>query len=109
VDRRRITVVDPIVILEVEANGSAVVGLNGHGLRAHLFDGPECAVLYAKASFVLQEHDAIAAGEAAVAALDRHTLLIAEITGGAHPFARSLVEGPHLVIGMGEDDAGPIR
>src|SRR6266513_1800703 len=109
VDRRRITVVDPIVILEVEANGSAVVGLNGHGLRAHLFDGPECAVLYAKASFVLQEHDAIPAGEAAVAALDRHTLLIAEITGGTHPHPRSRLEGPHLVMGMGEDDAGPIR
>src|SRR5450631_3647585 len=108
VDRRRITVVDPIVILEVEANGSAVVGLNGHGLRAHLFDGPECAVLYAKASFVLQEHDAIPAGEAAVAALDRHTHLMAQITGGTHPHPRSLVEGPHLVIGMGEDDAAPV-
>src|SRR3977135_3238658 len=84
VDGCRIAMVDPILILEVEANGSAVVGLDGHGPRAHLFDGPECAVLYAKASFILQEHDAIAAGEAAVAALDRHTLLIAEITGGAH-------------------------
>jgi hypothetical protein len=58
---------------------------------------------------VLQEQDASPAGEAAVAALDRHTHLIAEITGGPHPFARSLVEGPHLVICMGEDDAGPIR
>src|SRR5467141_2776957 len=96
VDRRRITVVDPIVILEVEANGSAVVGLNSHGLCAHLFDGSKCAVLYAEASFVLQEHDAIPDGETAVTALDRHTHLIAEITGGTHPFARSLVEGPHL-------------
>jgi hypothetical protein len=57
----------------------------------------------------LQEYHAISAGEAAVAALDRYTLLIAEITRGMHPFARSLVEGPHLVIGIGEDDTGPIR
>ena len=60
-------------------------------------------------AFVLQEHDAIPAGEAAVAALDRDTHLIAQITGGTHPLARSLVEGAHLVIGMGEDDAAPIR
>ena len=101
--------VDPVVVLEIEANGSAIVGLNGHGLRAHLFDGPEGAVLHAKAAFVLQEHDAIPAGEAAVAALDRHTHLIAQITGGTHPHPRSLVERAHLVIGMGEDDAAPIR
>src|SRR6266704_1495280 len=99
VDRRRIAMVDAVVILEVEVHGSAVIGLNGHGLRAHLFDGPERAVLYAKASFVLQEHDAIPAGEAAVAALDRYTHLIAQTTGGPHPFARSLVERAHLVIG----------
>src|SRR5436305_4009758 len=109
VDRRRITIVDPIVILELEANGSAIVDLHGHGLRADLFDGPERAVLHAKAALVLQEHDAVSTGEAAPAALDRHTHLIAQITGGTHPFARSLVEGPHLGIGMGEDDAGPIR
>ena len=109
VDRRGIAVVDPVVILEVEANGSAVVGLNGHGLRADLFDGPERAVPYAEASFVLQEHDAIPAGEVAVAALDRHTHLIAEIAGGAHPHPRSLVEHAHLVIGMGEDDPAPVR
>ena len=69
----------------------------------------ERAVLYAKAAFVLQEHDAIPAGEAAVAALDRHTHLIAQIAGGPHPLARSLVEGADLVIGVGEDDPGPIR
>ena len=109
VDGRGIAMVDPIVILEVEVHGSAIVGLNGHGLRAHLFDGAEGAVLHAKATFVLQEHDAIPAGEAAVAALDRHTHLIAQIAGGPHPLARSLVEGPHLVIGMGEDNAAPIR
>src|ERR1700690_412702 len=102
VDRRLITVVDPIVILEVEANGPALAGLNGHRLRAHLFDDPERAVLYAKASFVLQEHDAIPACEAAVAALDRHTHTMAQITGGPHPHPRSLVEGANLVVGMGE-------
>ena len=83
--------------------------LHGHGLRADLFDGPERAVLHAKATFVLQEHDAIPAGEAAVAALDRHTHLIAQIAGGPHPLARRLVERAHLVIGVGEDDPAPIR
>src|SRR6266699_3872677 len=109
VDGCGIAMVDPVIIPEVETNGSAIVGLNGHGLRADLFDGSERAVLYAKASFVLQEHDAIPAGEATVAALDRYTHLIAQTTGGPHPFARSLVERAHLVIGMGEDDPGPIR
>ena len=109
VDGRRIAMVDPVVILEVEANGSAIVGLHGHGLRADLFDGPERAVLHAKAAFVLQEHDAIPAGEVARAALDRHTHLIAQITGGPHPLARRLVERAHLVVGMGEDDPAPIR
>src|SRR5450755_1078296 len=104
VDRRRITVVDSIVLLEVEPNGSAVVGLNGHGLRAHLFDGPECAVLYAKASFVLQEHDAVPASEAALAALDREPHVIAQITRTPHPLPRNFVEGANLVVGMGEDD-----
>ena len=44
-----------------------------------------------------------------VAALDRHTHLIAEITGGPHPHPRCLVERAHLVIGMGEDDPALIR
>ena len=73
-------------------------------MRADLLDGPERAVLHAKAALILQEHDAVSAGEAAPAALDRHTHLIAEITGGPHPHPCSLVEGAHLVIGMGEDD-----
>ena len=101
--------VDPVIILEVEANGSAIVGLHGHGLRAHLFDGPERAVLYAKASFVLQEHDAIPAGEVALAALDRHAHLIAQIAGCPHPLARRLVERAHLVVGVGEDDPAALR
>ena len=78
-------------------------------MRADLFDGPERAVLHAKAALVLQEHDAIPAGEVARAALDRHTHLIAQIAGGPHPLARCLVECAHLVIGVGEDDPAAIR
>src|SRR5262249_56879517 len=73
VDRRRIAMVDPIVILEVEAHGSAIVGLHGYGLRADLLDGPERAVLHAKAALILHEHDAIPAGEVSPPALDPHT------------------------------------
>ena len=90
-------------------HGSAIVGLHGHGLRAHLFDGAERAVLHAKAAFVLQEHDAIPAGEVSRAALDRQAHLIAQITRGPHPLARRLVERAHLVVGVGEDDPAPIR
>ena len=108
VDGRGIAVVDAVVILEVERDVAPIVGAHGHGLRADLLDGPERAVLDAKPAFVLQEHDAIPAGEAAFAAFDRHTHVIAEIAGGPHPFARRLVEGPYLVVGMGEDDAAPI-
>ena len=109
VDGRGIAMVDPVVILEVEANGSAVVGLHGHGLRADLFDGSERAVLHAKAAFVLQEHDAIPAGEVALAALDRQAHLIAQITCSPHPLPRGLVEGAHLVVGVGEDDPAALR
>src|SRR5271156_4087452 len=109
VDGRGIAVVDTVIILEVEAHGSAVVSLNGHGLRAYFFDGPERAVLDAEAAFVLQEHDAIPASDVSSTALDRHTHLIAQITRGPHTLTRRLVEGPHFVVGVGEDDAGPIR
>ena len=108
-DRRGIAMIDTVIMLEVEAYGSAVLGLNGHGLRVHLFDGPKCAVLDAEAALILQEHDAVSAGKVARAALDRHTHLIAQITGGTHPHPRNLVEGPHFVVGVGQDDAGPIR
>ena len=109
VDGRGIAMVDPVVVLEVEAHGSAIVGLHGHGLRADLLDGPERAVLHAKAALVLQEHDAIPAGEVSRAALDRHAHLIAQIAGSPHPLARRLVERAHLVVGVGEDDPAAIR
>src|SRR2546422_1853832 len=80
VDGRGIAVVDLVVVLQVELHGSTVVGAHGHGLRADLLDGPERAVLHAKAALILQEHDTIPAGEAALATLDRYTHLIAEIT-----------------------------
>ena len=77
VDRRGISMVDAVVILELEAHGSVIVGLHGHRLRIHLFDSPERAVLNAEATLVLQEHDAISNRECSLAALDRHTHLVA--------------------------------
>jgi hypothetical protein len=102
--------VDPVIIPEVEANGSAIVGLHRHGLRADMFDGSQRAVLYAEPALVLQEHDAIPAGEAALAALDREAHLIPQITRSPHPLPRGLIEGAHLVVGVCEDDpAAPRR
>jgi hypothetical protein len=92
VDGRGIAMVDPIIVLEIEANGSAIVGLHGHGLRADLFDGSQRAVLHAKATLVLQEHDAVPAGEVALAALDRQVHLIAQIAAAPHSLARCLVQ-----------------
>jgi hypothetical protein len=109
VDGRRIAMVDPAIILEVEAHGSAIVGLHGHGLRVDLLDGPERAVLHAKPALVLQEHDAVSAGKISRAAFDRHTHVVAQIAGGMHPLARCLVECADFVIGVGEDDPAPIR
>ena len=43
------------------------------------------------------------------AALDRQTHVLAQIAGGSHPLARGLIEGAHLVVGMGEDDAAAVR
>ncbi len=104
-DGRGIAVVDAVVILEVERDAAPIVGAHGHGSFADLLDSPERAVLHAKAALVLQEHDAIPAGETALAAFDGDTHILAQITGFPHPLARRLVEFPHLVIGMGEDDA----
>jgi hypothetical protein len=101
--------VDPVVILEVEAYGPAIVGLHGHGLRADQLNSPERAVLDAKAALILQEHDAVSAREVSRAALDRHAHLIAESAGGPHPSARRLVQRANLVIGMGQDDPAAIR
>ena len=110
VDGRGIAMVDPVIIPEVEANGSAIVGLHRHGLRADLFDGSQRAVLHAEPALVLQEHDAIPAGEAALAALDREAHLIPQIARSPHPFPRGLIEGAHLVVGVCEDDpAAPRR
>src|SRR6185295_11992188 len=109
VDGCGIAMVDPIIILEVEANGSAVIGLHGHGLRADLFDDSQRAVLHAKAAFILQEHDAVARGEVALAALDRQVHLIAQIAATPHWFARRLVQRAHLVVGVGEDDPAALR
>jgi len=69
-------------------------------LRADLLDGPERAVLHAKAALILQEHDAIPAGEVSRAALDRHTHLIAKITRSPHPLARCLVQRANLIVCM---------
>lgn len=93
VDGRRIAMVDAVVVLEVEGNGSAIVGAHDHALDIDLTDGAERAVLHAEASVVLQEHDAIPAGEAARAALDREVQVIAQIACRPHPLARRLVEG----------------
>ena len=109
VDGRGIAMVDPVIILECESNGSVIVGLHGHRLRANPLDGPERAVLHAKATLVLQEHDAIPVGKISRAAFDGQADVIPQITGRPHPFARSVVKRAHLVIGMGEDDPAPIR
>src|SRR5579859_2262461 len=105
VDGRGIAVVDAIIILDVEANGSAIVGLHGHGLRIDLLDGPERAVLYAEAALVLQEHHTIPARKVSRAALDRHAHLITQIAAVPHPLARGLVESSDFVVGVGEDDS----
>ena len=78
-------------------------------MRADLFDGPERAVLDPKPAFVLQEHDAIPAGEVALAALDRHTHLIAKIATAPHSFARCLIQRTHLIVGVGENDPAALR
>jgi hypothetical protein len=109
VDRRGIAVVDLAVVLQVERDIAAVIGAHGHGLRADLLDGPERAVFPAKPALVLQEHDAVAGGEAAFAAFDADTHIIAKVSGLAHPVAGRLVQFPHLVAGVGEDNAADVR
>jgi len=109
VDGRGIAMVDPVIVLEVEPNGSVIIGLHGHGLRADVLDGPERAVLHADPAFVLQEHDAIPDGKVARAALDGDAHVIAKASGFPHPLARCLVERADFVVGVGEDDPAAIR
>src|SRR6185312_6769013 len=108
VDGGGIAMVDPVIVLEVEANGAVIVGAHGNALRADLLDGSERAVFHAEATFVLQEHDAVSAGEAAPATLDHYAHVIPQIAGGPHPLARCLVECADFVVGVGEDDPASV-
>src|ERR1700758_2598479 len=101
--------VDPVVILEGEAHRSAIVGLHRYRLPADLLDGPERAVLHAKAALILQEHDAIPAGEVSGAAFDGQADVVPQITRSPHLFARRLVERADLVVGVGKDDPAALR
>ena len=100
--------VDAVVIPEVEGDVAPVFGAHRHGSCADLLDSPERAVLHAEAALVLQEHDAIPAGEATFAAFDLQAHVIAQIAGVPHSPARGLVERAHLVVGVGEDDAAAL-
>lgn len=48
-----IAMVDAVVVLKVEGDGSAIINTHGHGLRADLFDGAERAVLHPEPALVL--------------------------------------------------------
>jgi hypothetical protein len=109
VDGRGIAMVDAIVVLEVEANGSAIVDLHGHGFCVDLLDGPKGTVLHAKAAFVLQEHDAVPAGEVALAALECEPHVIPQIVRRLHLLPRGLVQRAYFVVGVGKDDPAALR
>lgn len=100
--------VDAVVVLQVEGNGSAMIRTHRHGSRADLLEGAERAFLHPEPALVLQEHHTVAMGEGTRAALHDDTDLLAEFAGLPHPSAGSLVEGAHLVIGVGEDDAATV-
>lgn len=104
VDRRGVAVIDPIIILHIERDRTAIVELNRHASRAHALDAAERAVLDPEAALVAQEHHPVAGRELTRAALDSDRDIVAEITRCAQPLARGLVERLHLVVGVGEDD-----
>src|SRR3546814_14397068 len=78
-------------------------------VRSHALVFPQRAVLHAHAARVLEEHDAVAAGEVARAPLRRYTHVLPQLAGVAQPIARGLVQIAHLGIGVGEDDPGLVR
>src|SRR5690606_10886634 len=88
---------------------SAIIRAHRHGPRADLIDSTERAVLHPEPALVSQEHHTVAVGEGALPALHGDAHFLAEIARLPHSLAGGLVEGPHLVIGMGEDDAATIR
>ncbi|WP_235191349.1 hypothetical protein [Palleronia rufa] len=69
-DRGGVAAVDPVVVLQVEADGATILGAHGHRLAVDVRDAAQRAVLHAESTVVLHEHHAVAGGEAAFAALD---------------------------------------
>src|SRR3546814_10059589 len=86
-------------------DGSADVQCYGHSCSRDALDRAQRAVLDAHAAFVSQKHDPVALGKIALAPLRLNGDVFAQLVTGAHPVAGSVVERPHLVVGVGEDNA----
>ncbi len=109
VDGGSIAMIDMGIVLEVERHRSAIVEPHRHAVGRHPLDLAQQTVLHAKPALVLEEHDAVAAGELPRAALGRHAHVVAQFARRAQPIARGQVQVTHLRIGMGEDDPGLVR
>jgi hypothetical protein len=98
VDRGSVAMIDLVVVLDVERDCSAVVEQHGHAGSRDALDGPERAVLHAKAALVLQEHNPVAASQHTLTPvyLDRH--ILTKLPARAQPFTRSDVERLHFVV-----------
>src|SRR3546814_10616649 len=60
-----IAMIDMGIIFQVERDRSPVIEPHRHAVGRYALDLPQRAVLHAKAAFVFQEHDAVAARELA--------------------------------------------
>ena len=101
VDRGRVAMIDVRIILGIEGDVAAIVGAHGHALRANPLDRAQGAVLDAQPALIAQEHDAVAAGELALAAIsfDRH--VHAQFARVTQPPARGVIELAQKFEGAG--------
>ena len=78
VDRRRVAVIDLVIVLYVERDRSADVELNRHACSRQALDVTKRAVLDPKATLILQEHDPVAGRKPALATLSRESDILAK-------------------------------
>ena len=105
----RLAMIEMGVVLEIESNAPAAIEPHRHAALADRLDDSERAILDRKPAVVSEKNDAIPFRKVAPTAFDPKGDIRGQCAGLPELSARKLIEGPHLVMGVGEDDAGFVR
>src|SRR5690606_33010622 len=93
----------------IERDAAPVIKHDLHAGRIHVSYGAERSVLHPETTFVAQEHDPVAGCKGSLAADHIEVDVLAKLTGFTHPRPRRVIERPHFIVGMREDDAAARR